>query len=66
MEAMRPSIPATMPPVAAGSQGTSADVTISIPGDPTALDTQPDARSVQPRPEQPAAAQPPAGAPPQN
>ncbi len=63
MEAMRPSIPATVPPVAAGTQGTSADVTISIPGDPTALDTQPDARSVQPKPEQPAAAQPPAEPP---
>ncbi len=45
MEGLRPSIPANVPPVAAGTAGTSGDVTVSNASDSTALDTNPDARS---------------------
>ena len=48
MQGMRPSIPANVPPVAAGMLGTSGDITVSVPGDASALENNPDARSVPP------------------
>jgi outer membrane protein assembly factor BamD len=48
MEGMRPSIPANVPPIAAGTLGTSGDITVSVPSDASALDTNPDARAVPP------------------
>ncbi len=48
MEPMRPSIPANVPAVAAGALGTSGDVTVSMPTDASALDTNPDARTAAP------------------
>jgi outer membrane protein assembly factor BamD len=48
MQGMRPSIPANVPPIAAGMLGTSGDITVSVPGDASALDNNPDARSVPP------------------
>jgi outer membrane protein assembly factor BamD len=48
MQGMRPSIPANVPPVAAGMLGTSGDITVSVPGDASALDNNPDARSAPP------------------
>jgi outer membrane protein assembly factor BamD len=48
-ETMRPSIPVSVPGQAPGAPGeVSADVTVSTVGDGSALDTQPDARRVQP------------------
>ncbi len=48
-ETMRPSIPPSVPGQAPGAPGgVSADVTVSTVGDGSALDTQPDARRVQP------------------
>jgi outer membrane protein assembly factor BamD len=48
MQGMRPTIPANVPPVAAGTLGTSGDITVSVPGDSSALDNNPDARAVPP------------------
>ncbi len=48
MEGLRPTIPSCVPRVAAGTLGTSGDVTITAPGDASALDTNPDARAVPP------------------
>jgi outer membrane protein assembly factor BamD len=48
MEGLRPSIPANVPPGAAGVQGTSGDVTVSAAGDPSALENNPDARANPP------------------
>jgi len=48
MEPMRPAIPANVPPVAAGALGTSGDITVSVPVDASALDTNPDARIAEP------------------
>jgi outer membrane protein assembly factor BamD len=52
MTSLRPTIPASVPPPAAGTgTGVSADVTVSTVTDSTALDTQPDARLNPPKPE---------------
>ncbi len=48
MQGMRPTIPANVPPIAAGTLGTSGDITVSLPGDASALENSPDARSVPP------------------
>jgi hypothetical protein len=48
MQGMRPTIPANVPPIAAGTLGTSGDITVSVPGDSSALENNPDARSVPP------------------
>jgi outer membrane protein assembly factor BamD len=48
MQGMRPSIPANVPPLAAGMLGTSGDITVSVPGDASALENNPDARAVPP------------------
>jgi outer membrane protein assembly factor BamD len=48
MQGMRPTIPANVPPIAAGTLGTSGDITVSVPGDASALENSPDARSVPP------------------
>jgi len=45
MEPMRPALPANVPAVAAGALGTSGDITVSVPADASALDTNPDART---------------------
>ncbi|MBZ5625784.1 MAG: outer membrane protein assembly factor BamD [Acidobacteriia bacterium] len=45
MTGFRPSIPASVPAIAAGNQGTS-DVTAAIAADPSALNNNPDARGV--------------------
>jgi outer membrane protein assembly factor BamD len=45
MQAMRPTIPANVPPRAAGMLGTSGDITASVATDASALDTKPDART---------------------
>ena len=44
MTGFRPTIPASVPPIAAGAQGTS-DVTAAVATDPSLLDKNPDARS---------------------
>ncbi len=44
MTGFRPTIAASVPPIAAGAQGTS-DVTATVAGDPSLLDKNPDARS---------------------
>ena len=44
MTGLRPTIPASVPAYAAGTQGTSSDVTAVAPSDPNVLNTQPDAR----------------------
>ena len=48
MEGFRPTIPATVPRTAAGTLGTSGDVTISTPADASALENNPDARTAAP------------------
>jgi outer membrane protein assembly factor BamD len=48
VQGLRPTIPASVPPVAAGTLGTSGDVTVSLEGDPSALENKPDARSNPP------------------
>jgi outer membrane protein assembly factor BamD len=48
MQGMRPSIPANVPPRAAGLLGTSGDITVSVATDASALDTNPDARATPP------------------
>jgi outer membrane protein assembly factor BamD len=48
MQGMRPSIPANVPPRAAGLLGTSGDITVSVATDASALDTNPDARTTPP------------------
>ncbi|MGA3098553.1 MAG: outer membrane protein assembly factor BamD [Bryobacteraceae bacterium] len=48
MQGMRPTIPANVPPLAAGTLGTSGDITVSVPGDASALENNPDARAVPP------------------
>jgi outer membrane protein assembly factor BamD len=48
MQGMRPTIPANVPPIAAGTLGTSGDITVSVPGDASALENSPDARAVPP------------------
>ncbi len=48
MEGMRPTVPARVPQAAAGLLGTSGDITVSVPADASALDTNPDARAAQP------------------
>ena len=58
MEPMRPEIPANVPPVAAGALGTSGDITVSVPVDASALDTNPDARAAAPPVPDPAAPAP--------
>jgi outer membrane protein assembly factor BamD len=45
MQNMHPSIPANVPPRAAGVLGTSGDITASVATDASALDTKPDART---------------------
>jgi outer membrane protein assembly factor BamD len=62
MTGFRPSIPASVPALAAGAQGTS-DVTAAVVTDPNALNTNPDARTAAGQPG-PAGAAPAAGAPP--
>jgi outer membrane protein assembly factor BamD len=63
---LRPGIPASVPPVAAGTVGTSAgavanDVTVSTVTDSTQLDNSPDARRNPPAETAPGAAAPAAG-----
>ncbi|MBZ5583458.1 MAG: outer membrane protein assembly factor BamD [Acidobacteriia bacterium] len=48
MEGFRPTIPVSVSRVAAGTLGTSGDVTISAPGDASALENNPDARAAAP------------------
>ncbi len=65
---LRPGIPASVPPVAAGTAGTSAgatanDVTVSTVTDSTQLDNSPDARRTQPAAGTDPAAAPPAAPP---
>jgi len=62
MEGMRPTIPANVPRVAAGTLGTSGDITVSAPGDASALENNPDARANPPAPAAAAATPPEAGA----
>jgi len=48
MTGMRPTIPASVPPVAAGTQGVSSEVSVSTVADSSAIDRNPDARSTPP------------------
>jgi DNA uptake protein ComE-like DNA-binding protein len=48
MTGMRPTIPASVPPVAAGTQGVSSEVSVSTVADSSAIDRNPDARAVPP------------------
>jgi outer membrane protein assembly factor BamD len=48
MTGLRPTIPASVPPVAAGSQGVSSEVSVSTVADSSAIDKNPDARAVPP------------------
>ena len=48
MEGFHPSIPASVPASAAGTQGVSADVTAAVATDSSALDNNPDARANPP------------------
>jgi outer membrane protein assembly factor BamD len=65
MTGMRPGIPASVPPAAAGQTGVSADVSVSTVSDPSALDQRPDARANPPAaaPAETPAPAPPAAAP---
>ena len=47
---MRPTIPASVPPVAAGTQGVSSEVSVSTVADSSAIDRNPDARANPPAP----------------
>jgi outer membrane protein assembly factor BamD len=51
MQSMHPTVPANVPPRAAGLLGTSGDITASVAADPTALETKPDARTAAPETE---------------
>lgn len=51
MTGYRPTVPASVPPTAAGGTGVTADVSVSTVSDSTALDTKPDARQNPPAPE---------------
>jgi len=55
MESLRPSIPASVPPAAAGTTGVTAEVSASVVSDSTALDTNPDARRNPPSQQPPGA-----------
>jgi DNA uptake protein ComE-like DNA-binding protein len=48
MTGLRPTIPASVPPVAAGSQGVSSEVSVSTVADSSAIDKNPDARAAPP------------------
>jgi outer membrane protein assembly factor BamD len=48
MSGLRPTIPASVPASAAGTQGVSAEVSVSVPADSSALDNNPDARANPP------------------
>lgn len=48
MTSMQPGLPVSVPAAGAGTTGVSADVSVSTVSDPTALDTQPDARQNPP------------------
>jgi DNA uptake protein ComE-like DNA-binding protein len=50
MTGMRPTIPASVPPVAAGTQGVSSEVSVSTVADSSAIDRNPDARANPPAP----------------
>lgn len=50
MTPLRPSIPVSVPPAAAGQTSVTGDVSVSTVTDPTALDTKPDARQNPPAP----------------
>jgi outer membrane protein assembly factor BamD len=50
MTGLRPTIPASVPAVAAGTQGVSSEVSVSTVGDPSAIDRNPDARPTPPAP----------------
>lgn len=50
MTPMRPAIPVSVPVVAAAAIGGTTDVTVQQVGNSTALDTNPDARQIQPAP----------------
>jgi DNA uptake protein ComE-like DNA-binding protein len=50
MTGMRPTIPASVPPVAAGTQGVSSEVSVSTVADSSAIDRNPDARANPPVP----------------
>ena len=50
MTGLRPTIPASVPPVAAGSQGVSSEVSVSTVADSSAIDRNPDARTTPPGP----------------
>jgi outer membrane protein assembly factor BamD len=54
MEGLRPTIPASIPPAAAGQTGVSADVSVQTISDSSALDNNPDARANPPAAQQPA------------
>ncbi len=62
MTPMRPAIPVSVPVVAAAAMGGTTDVTVQQVGNSTALDSNPDARQIQPAPTgAPAATTPAAG-----
>jgi DNA uptake protein ComE-like DNA-binding protein len=48
MTGLRPTIPASVPPVAAGTQGVSSEVSVSTVADSSAIDRNPDARATPP------------------
>ena len=50
MTGLRPTIPASVPPVAAGTQGVSSEVSVSTVADSSAIDRNPDARTTPPAP----------------
>jgi DNA uptake protein ComE-like DNA-binding protein len=50
MTGLRPTIPASVPPVAAGTQGVSSEVSVSTVADSSAIDRNPDARANPPGP----------------
>ena len=50
MTGLRPTIPASVPPAAAGSQGVSSEVSVSTVADSSAIDKNPDARAPAPAP----------------
>jgi len=50
MTGLRPTIPASVPQVAAGTQGVSSEVSVSTVADSSAIDRNPDARANPPAP----------------
>jgi outer membrane protein assembly factor BamD len=50
MTGLRPTIPASVPPIAAGTQGVSSEVSVSTVADSSAIDRSPDARANPPAP----------------